>query len=50
LPVSPGLKDDGVSPALLEPPLPPHAARARSPTEDRATNGVFNLMYVRAFR
>jgi hypothetical protein len=44
-PVAPGLKFVGVSPALLFVPLPPQAARASSPTEDRATNGTFSLMY-----
>src|SRR5205814_4120063 len=43
LPVSPPL-NDGLDDGPLEEPLPPHAARARSPTEDRATNGVLSLM------
>ena len=44
-PVAPGLKFAGVSELGVEPPLPPHAARASSPTEDRATNGVLSLIY-----
>jgi hypothetical protein len=43
-PVSPPLNvEDPDGP--LEVPLPPQAARASSPTEDRATNGVLSLMY-----
>jgi hypothetical protein len=43
-PVSPPLNDEDAD-GPLEVPLPPQAARARSPAEDRATNGVLSLMY-----
>ena len=49
LPVAPGLKFEGAPSGVGLPPLPPHAARASSPTEDRATNGILSLMYA-AFR
>src|SRR6188472_3964700 len=43
-PVSPPLKD-GVDDGPLEEPVPPQAASASSPTEDRATNGILSLIY-----
>ena len=46
LPVAPGLKFDGVSPTWPELlPEPPQAASVSRPTEERATSGVFSLMY-----
>src|SRR5512133_737227 len=44
LPVSPPLTG-GLLVGGPEDPLPPHAARASSPTDDRATSGVLSRMY-----
>ena len=49
LPVLPPWKLLGFALGVPEPPEPPQAARASRPNEERATSGVFSLMY-EAFR